>query len=338
MKIIFILGQYRPHKCGISDYVKLLSEKIDIKTEIKSICHLAGLSKNFNSLEKADFVSIQFAPYSFSTFGFSKKPIIALAKLLRDKKLHINFHEIWIGAYPNATCKERIIGWLQKREILNFIHASKPSVITCSNSAAMDRLKRAGINVKYLYLFGNIPYFQNEKNSKPDELEVAFFGTYYAKFPYELLAKKLKKISNSLDKTTHLKLMGRQREFEGLKKIKKISRDNGFIISEMGECSESEISKEFQNCDLGISTSPYDVLGKSGATAAMLEHGLPILAFDDGDTAKSNLFVMNEFSDQIFLLNEDSTSDRIISFLQKPRKSFFDGVAYTAKKMLSIVS
>jgi hypothetical protein len=47
---------------------------------------------------------------------------------------------------------------------------------------------------------------------------------------------------------------------------------------------------------------------------------------------------MSEFIDQIFLLNEDSTADRMISFLEKPRKSFFDGVAYTAKKMLDIVS
>ena len=46
---------------------------------------------------------------------------------------------------------------------------------------------------------------------------------------------------------------------------------------------------------------------------------------------------MDEFIDQVFLLNDDSTVARMISFLQKPRKQFFDGVAYTAKKMLEII-
>ena len=39
-------------------------------------------------------------------------------------------------------------------------------------------------------------------------------------------------------------------------------------------------------------------------TAAMLEHRLPVIAFDDGDTKEECLFVMKEFEEQIFLLNE----------------------------------
>lgn len=338
MKIIFILGKYKPNKCGISDYVKLLSERLENNSEINSFCQSTGLVKFVNSVEEADFLSIQFAPYSFSTSGLSKKGLINLAKSLRGKKLHINFHEIWVGAYPDASWKERIIGWFQKREILNFIHRSKPSVITCSNSAAMDRMKQVGINVKYLYLFGNIPYFQNEKNCNSNELAAAFFGTSYTKFPYGLLAEKLKEISNSLKRPVHLKVIGRQREIEGLEQIKKISRTNGFTISQMGECSESEISEEFQNCDLGISTTPYDILGKSGTTAAMLEHGLPVLAYDDEDTPNDELFVMEQFQDQIFLLNDITLTDRFNLFMQKPRKPFFDGVAYTQNNMLKLIN
>ena len=338
MKIIFILGKYRPNKCGISDYVKLLSEKLGSNSRISSYCPSTGLSKAFNSFGEADFFSIQFAPYSFSTTGFSNQGLVILAKSLRDKKLHINFHEIWIGAYPDASWKERIIGWFQKREILNFINTSKPSVITCSNSAAMNRMKQAGINVKYLYLFGNIPYFQIAKNSCSNKLQVAFFGTSYAKFPYELLARKLKDISNKFNKSVQLNVIGRQRESDGLEQIKKISRTNGFTVFQMGECSEIEISKEFQNCDLGISTTPYDVLGKSGATAAMLEHGLPVLAYDDADTPKKELFVMEQFKDQVFLLNDINLIDRLVSFMQKPRKNFFDGVVHTLNNMLKLTT
>ena len=49
------------------------------------------------------------------------------------------------------------------------------------------------------------------------------------------------------------------------------------------------------------------------------------------------LFVFNNFSDQVFLLNDQKLSDRIISFIQKRRKPFFDGVAHTANEMLNFL-
>ena len=69
----------------------------------------------------------------------------------------------------------------------------------------------------------------------------------------------------------------------------------------------------------------------------MLEHGLPVLAFDDGDTPKDKLFIMQEYQDQVFLLNDSSVTQKLFSFLKKPRKTFFDGVAYTAENMLEVI-
>ena len=69
----------------------------------------------------------------------------------------------------------------------------------------------------------------------------------------------------------------------------------------------------------------------------MLEHGLPIMAFDDMDTPREKLFVMEQFKNQIFLLNESSVIERLESFMQKPRKPFFDGVAFTTKKILEFI-
>ena len=69
-----------------------------------------------------------------------------------------------------------------------------------------------------------------------------------------------------------------------------------------------------------------------------MEHGLPTIAFDDGDTPSEKLFVFEIFEDQIFLLNDEKISEKIISFMQKDRKQFFDGVAHTAKEMLNLVN
>jgi hypothetical protein len=70
----------------------------------------------------------------------------------------------------------------------------------------------------------------------------------------------------------------------------------------------------------------------------MLEHRLPVLAYDDGDTPQENLFIPDTFKDQIFLINDHSSVEKLIQYIDKPRKSFFDGVAHTANKMLELVS
>ncbi len=340
MQIAFLSCKNPIHQCGISSYTFLLFEFLKKKNirinwiPVNNKSSMLSLSKN---IPQAEVYSLQFAPFSWASKGISGKKIFKLAKVLEKKKLHINFHEIWIGDYSKANVKEKLIGWLQKRELLKFIKIAKPFLVTSSNSAGLSRLRDAGVEAEYLYLFGNIPYSLSNISKPSTALSVAFFGTLYEKFPYDLLAKNLDKISRSLNKSVHIKIIGRQREGEGIRCIQMISQEYGFATYQSGELASMKISEEFQHCDLGISTTPYDILGKSGATAAMLEHGLPILAYDDGDTPMNKLFVMNEFIDQIFLLNEDSTPDRIISFLQKPRKQFFDGVAYTAKKMLEII-
>ena len=340
MKIHFITCTSNPRKCGITDYVNLLSKELEknghmVEVEIiDSIKDFANASKN---LPRSDLYSLQFAPYAFSQSGLSGKGLITFAKSLENKNTHINFHEIWIGAYPKATWKEKTIGWLQKREIINFINICKPSAITCSNSAALDRMRQTGVDAKYLYLFGNIPYAPSKKDDFLDRLNIVFFGTLYERFPYDQLVKVLFHISQSLKKQINIKILGRQRDSEGLECLKIVSQKHRFPISLSGELSVSKISEELQRSDLGISTTPYDIIGKSGATASMLEHRLPILAYDDGDTPKSKLFVMDEFIDQVFLLSNDTTVARMISFLQKPRQQFFDGVAHTAKKMLKII-
>ena len=329
-----------PSKCGISDYIDLLSAKLK-KSHL--ICDHVWISKKDSLLNisknipAADLYSIQFAPYAFSNNGLPSKGLLRLAKSLREKKTHINFHEIWIGAYPQASLKEKTMGWIQKREIIKFLKLLRPSLITCSNSAAMDRMHSALIKIKYLYLFGNIPYSQIHTKNESSELIVVFFGTPYKSFPYKILADKLKKISMILKKPIHVKIIGRSRETIGLNEIIKISKINDFRLSRTGEISENQISQELQNSDMGVSTTPYDIIGKSGATAAMLEHRLPVLAYDDGDTPKEKLYLFEEFKDQLFLLNDHSMITRLNASMQKSRKSFFDGVAYTAKKMIELV-
>ena len=302
-------------------------------------CFLNMGSRELTGLPEADLYSIQFAPYAYANNGIPKTILNFLGKELCNKNVHLNFHEIWVGAYPSANWKERGIGWLQKNLILGFIKKCKPIWITSSNSAAIDRLKLAGIPVIFLYLFGNIPYSATcLTTSTRQTLKIAFFGTLYADFPYDRLGEFFSTLSKTSGKKLKVILIGRQREDTGSNLLYSMCKKNELLVERTGELSTDLISEQLQECLLGVSTTPFDVIGKSGATAAMLEHGLPVMAYDDGDTPKDSLFIPDPFKDQIFLINDQSSVKKLLQYIAKPRKCFFDGVAYTANKMLDLVS
>ena len=338
MIICFIAGKKNAGQCGITDYVELLSrelEKLGHKIENHFIKKDCG---ELNNLPSADLYSIQFAPYAFATNGLPNQILKCLARKLKYQKVHLNFHEIWVGAYPSANWKERGIGWLQKNLILGFINKCKPVCITSSNAAALDRLKQLGIPARFLYLFGNIAYSANSKVTPTGQtLNVAFFGTPYADFPYDKLGEFFSTLSKTCGKKLKIILIGRQREDAGSDHLYFMCKKNEFLIERTGELSTEIISKQLQECSLSVSTTPFDVIGKSGATAAMLEHGLSVLAYDDGDTPQKSLFIPHTFKDQIFLINDHSSVEKVLQNIEKPRKSFFDGVAHTANKMLELV-
>ena len=342
MKICIISGPHRPGKCGISDYVDLLDNELTNRKYITQRSLIESPNDFFlisKDLPEADFYIIQFAPYSFSSSGYSGNSILQFASALSEKKVLVNFHEIWIGTYPKAKWKESLIGWKQKREILKFLELIKPNKIHSTNAAAIDRLKKEGVNAEFMYLFGNIPYSTKEGSpSNSRNLKVAFFGTLYESFPYELLGHTLSQIAELLATKIELRIIGRQRDRNSLSKLIKMGEDKAFLICETKELSPDEISQELQASSIGVSTTPFDIIGKSGATAAMFEHGLPILSYDDGDTPKESLFVSEHFQEQTFLLNDPLNIKRIIEFIKKPKKVFCDGVAHTTDKMLETIS
>ena len=339
MKICFITGQKESNQCGITDYVELLAKELEkLGHEIEQY-FIKKDSEELTDLPNADLFSIQFAPYAYANNGMPKTILNILANKLKNKKVHLNFHEIWVGTYPRANWKERGIGWLQKNPILGFIKKCKPAWITSSNAAALDRLKQAGVPAMFLYLFGNIPYSANSKaTTKGQTLQVAFFGTPYTDFPYGKLEEFFSTLSKASGKKLKIILIGRQREYAGSDHLFSLCKKNEFLIKRTGELSTDLISEQLQECSLGVSTTPYDIIGKSGATAAMLEHGLPVLAYDDGDTPQESLFIPDPFKEQIFLINDHSSVEKLLQYIEKPRKSFFDGVAHTANKMLDLVS
>ena len=122
------------------------------------------------------------------------------------------------------------------------------------------------------------------------------------------------------------------------KKLRKLANKAGISIKETGKLSTAQISLNIQTSDIGISTTPLDSLGKSMSNATFLEHGLPVLAYDDGDTPSDKLFFSKRFDKQILLLNEIDCVEKLLETLDQTKQPFFDGVSHTAEKMIAAFS
>ena len=110
----------------------------------------------------------------FLPTGF-RAPISIVCKCIVREKNASCFPRDLIGAYPKAKIKEKMMGWRQKREILKFVKLLNPSVAFGTNSAAIDRLRREGIRVEYLYLFGNIPHSPIPAGSHKEKFQGRIF-------------------------------------------------------------------------------------------------------------------------------------------------------------------
>ena len=188
MRICFIAGEKNSGLCGITDYLELLAQELEKLGHKIERYFIKKEFRELTDLPNADVYSIQFAPYAFAAKGIPNRILKCLGRKLRNQKVHLNFHEIWVGAYPRASWKEKGMGWLQRNLVLGFIIKCKPIWITSSNAAAIDRLNRAGITTRFLYLFGNIPFYTtHDVKVTGQSLKVAFFGTAYVDFPYDKL-------------------------------------------------------------------------------------------------------------------------------------------------------
>lgn len=341
MKIISIIGENSYSTCGITDHANYINKKFlelghDVKIKTLNFTN-KGKALIATEIEQSDLGIIHFAPYMYSKWGiFPTSSIQYFRQILFSNKTIMYFHEIWIGDYENAPLKEKIIGVIQKKTILKILADLDSKRIFTTNSASLYRLEKYKINANLINLCGSIPfnktpkkYFANSKNIK-----LVFFGSIYPSFPFDIFFEKIKSISLIIMQNITFVLVGNNRELKAYNYIKKKSSELNFDLESPGRAKTSEISSIFQSCDIGVSTTPLDAIGKSSSTSAMLEHRLPIITFDDFDTPNPTMCINQEFSKQIFCLNHPDFGESLIMHLKKAKKPFYDGVQETVTQLL----
>jgi len=313
MKLVFICTSLQPGRDGVGDYVRLLAsgcadqghtcaliaindQHLDVpaRQEMQSDrghefpalrlspqltwtvrCEHA---RAFVQTHAPDWISWQLVPYGFHPKGVIPDSAFEISQLGRGRFNHVMLHELWIGISQGEPFKNRVYGFFQRRALKELIRHIQPVAMDTSNPAYRAVLLREGFAPGVLPLCGNIPVEPMPPAPASTEWVGGIFGTVHPQFDPHACLATLHGAAQTARRSLRIVGFGRlgahgERLFAQLaaQYAGKIAFEN------LGERSSAEISRLLQTLDFGIGTHPWALIGKSGAVAAMLDHGVPVI-------------------------------------------------------------
>lgn len=316
-------------------FVSMEVEEIQIwrDTKIKA----SRLSKKLSSKERLvktkekfkkfnpDWVSIQFVAYSFHSKGLNFRLPFLLDELSNEFHWHIMIHEPWLSG-RRLKYKHQISGFIQKTILKLIVKKLAPKVLHTSNSYYQEILRKGGIECSLLNLPGNIPIHKSDhsnmlkefselgitQDSRKRFLVLGAFGTMRPQMSYVALLESQIKLWGLENKTLAFFSIGKTGAYSSpiFEELKRKFKD-GVLLHQFGERTPCEISSFFQFLDYGVASVPHHLLGKSGAYAAMRNHGLKILVPEIKAPSKKVSVEENNTGYLLKIPDEDFSSERV---------------------------
>jgi glycosyltransferase involved in cell wall biosynthesis len=251
--------------------------------------HLAKMAARIRE-NGPTWISWQFVAYGYQPKGLVPDGVRELARILRGPRSHMMLHELWIGLETTAPFRQRAVGWMQRRGLLRLLRDFPPDVLHTSNPTYQAELTRHGVASGVLGLFGNVPVTpaaggQSDGlsrfiplangDARSTWLVGVTFGTLHPQWQPDATVEWLLTTAGRRGLQPAIIAAGRIGT-HGAALLDAFSR-RGVVVAITGEQDAPAISQLLRSADFGIAPHPWALIGKSGAAAAMLEHGLPVL-------------------------------------------------------------
>lgn len=309
LSIVFICGSLERGKDGVGDYTRRLAGELSRRG---NQCHIFAIMDSFvtNELEEEQsidgtnirvlrmpfdrglnhnseiaaqrmhsinphWVSLQYVPFAFDRKGLAFSFARQVARIKGRSKLHIMFHELWLGINREASAKQVYWGRVQRYLVARLLKIARPELVNTSTIPYLDALRKLAPNATILPVFSNITRV-NANSGDKNPLNFVVFGSLNSSQAFNAFAKELAAhASQSVTKPliTFVGRCGAEQET-----WRSILASNGLEARVAGELSEQEISAELSKGRIGITNTPYHLMDKSGATAAMREHGMHVIS------------------------------------------------------------
>jgi hypothetical protein len=325
LRILFLCGSLEPGRDGVGDYVRRLASELLRQYHFVSVIALndrfvstlyegseqeddlgliripdkysndqkLSITKEWIHKFNADWISLQFVPFSFHHKGLPVNFSKFLKSIQGNHKWHIMFHELWTITKSSMPSKIKLTGFIQKQIIKQLVKKLKPGVVHTQAQFSRHRLREAGISAEILPLFSNIPSIKEPKKEeafrKPGtQIKIVSFGSIYPNALINQFAKDASLYGQKHNVRITLTLLGHSgpQQFSWAAAW----RGAGLKIDVLGEMPAENISEILIASTVGISSTPFVMMEKSGSVAAMREHGLPVICIADQYSPKGFKF------------------------------------------------
>ncbi|PTY05439.1 hypothetical protein DB347_13745 [Opitutaceae bacterium EW11] len=340
MKLLFLCTSLEPGRDGVGDYVRLLAEACvenghDCQLVAVNDEHIArggieqqrGRSVDLRCMRLSpserwderfaavqslvhafnpDWLSWNIVPYGFHPKGLIPPELAGFGRLGRDRSVHVMLHELWIGLSRGEPLKNIAWGALQKRRLMHFLRALNPTVTHTSNATYEAVLAREGCHSQVLPLFGNISITEIVPQvPRPGEWIGGIFGTVHPQFPPVPCFDVLLEGAKASGRRLRMLGIGRMGTY-GEQMFAALNEEYGEDLQAtvVGEKTPAEVSRLLQTLDFGIATHPWALIGKSGAVAAMIDHGLPVVVPRDDWELRTRPIEVPSIDKLVFKLSE----------------------------------
>ncbi len=321
MRIVFLGSSLAAGRNGVGDYIRFLSAELARQGHA---CLALGLADTEDSLDEhepvvridgrrpwsqrllharaavagfaPDWVSLQFVAYAWHPRGYAFGLADRLAPLLKGRRRHLMFHELWLGLNRRDRLVNRLHGIVQRRAILGLHRTFQPQLVHAQAPAYVATLAAEGIAARRLPLFGNLPVAPGDRRATQRRLLAehapqltaegvvfaGWFGTIHREWHGPELIARLAAATRAAGK--HLVLLSLGRTGAGGAALVAALRQSPPVettIIELGESAPTDASQLLGALDLALTANPVALVPKSGTVAACLDHGLPVLVSRD---------------------------------------------------------
>lgn len=250
---------------------------------------------NIMSSYQNPILTIHFNIFCYNPRGLCVGWAAIFAALTHRYRTIFMFHELWVGSSVREPLKKTILGIAQACIVKSMMLISRPRLVHTSNPDYASRLKRCSTApVNILPLFSNIPpqpsqpdlvpYHFPEVASISDSFVIGHFGSFNPYGKADWLGLFLESLFAEYKYILPISLLafGKNTNAALLDRYRHRFPWNSFIS--LGPQSVELISQLLLSCDVGLCTTPFNMVGKSGAAAAYIDHGLPVLCCPIGYT------------------------------------------------------
>ena len=359
MKILFICGSFEPGKDGVGDYLKRISSELNSRAVEATIVSINDayvsemqtgildgilffrIPKQMTLKEKEqafkhikdklgsiDWISLQLVSYGLNKRGIVSEYIKPFKRMFNGLKVHVMFHELWVGEDNESSVKMKLLGKVQKYYIFKLLKKIKPAVINTSIPHYRTVLKHYGIEAEISPIFSNIKYTESSYDEFTDKIPSNIFGNrndfiigcffgsiYYSNWNLDTFFNSLIKKAEREGKKVVIASIGRIGfGADYWSKLPSVYKDIQFLT--FGQQEEAFISNWLTYfVDFGIITTPIIMAGKSGSYMAFKEHGVP--SFFNKNALTFN-FKTHNYLDDKSLIQLDDNDEIYIPKRSKP--------------------